>query len=155
MATTLPWAVITTAISVDIVSYISVKHFISSPLADLVVPIPIDLLDIQPEADFVTCNKLASPNSRLVFPFACLPLLTHHALEAASIVVEHILFSDDLRLRTRALGNWEGLKTQGEGSTWFVLYWDIWGCWSRWDFSWPTHRVPVSHPSPRIPEFGC
>ena len=77
----------------------------------------MDLLDIQPEADFVTCNKLASPNLQLMLPFVCLPLLRHDPLESASIVVEHILFSDDLRLRTRALGNWEGLKTQGEGST--------------------------------------
>ena len=105
MATTLLCAVVTTATSVDIVSFISVKHFISSPLADLVIPVPIDLLDIQPEADFVTCNKLASRNLRLVLPFVCLPLLRHHALEAVSIVVELILASDDLRLRTRDLSN--------------------------------------------------
>ena len=105
MATTLLWAVVTTAISVDIVSFISVGHFISSPLADLVIPVPMDLLDIQPEADFVTCNKLASANLQLMLPFVCLPLLTHHALEVASIVVEHIQASDDLRLQMRDLGN--------------------------------------------------
>ena len=107
MATALSRAVVTVsvAVSIDIVFFVPAKHFLLSPLADLVIPVPIDLLDIQPEADFVTCNKLASRNLRLVFPFVCLPLLRHHALEAASIVVEHILFLDDLRLRTRDLGN--------------------------------------------------
>ena len=90
MATELSRAVVTVsvAVSIDIVSFISVKNFILSPLADLVIPVPMDLLAIQPEADFVTCNKLASQNLRLVLPFVCLPLLTHHALEAASIVIE-------------------------------------------------------------------
>ena len=97
------------------------QTFFSSAFTDLIIPVPIDLLDIQPEADFVTCNKLASPNLRLVLPFACPPLLRHHALEAASIVVEHMPDLDDLRLRTRDLDNQEGLKTQGEGSTCFVL----------------------------------
>ena len=105
MATTLLCAVVTTAISVDIVSFISVTHFISSTLADLAIPVPIDLLAIQPEADFATCNKLASRKIRLVFPYVCLPLLRHDLLELASFVVEHILISDGLRLRTRDLGN--------------------------------------------------
>ena len=101
MANTLLWAVVTTAISVDIVSFTSVKHFISPPLADLAIPVPIDLLVIQPVADLVTYNKLASANLRLVLPFVHL----YSALEAASIVVEYILFLDDIRLRTRDLGN--------------------------------------------------
>ena len=107
MATALSRAVVTVsvAVSIDIVFFVPVKHFLLSPLANLVILVPIDLLDIQPEADFVTCNKLTSRKLRLVFPFVCLPLLTHHALEAASIVVEHILASDDLRLRTRDLDN--------------------------------------------------
>ena len=71
----------------------------------LVILVPIDLLDIQPEADFVTCNKLASANLQLMLPFVCIPLLRHHALEAAEIVVEHILDSGDIRLRTRDMGN--------------------------------------------------
>ena len=107
MATVLSRAVVTVsiAVSTDILSFVPVKHFLLSALADLVILVPIDLLDIQPEADFVTCNKLASPNLRLVLLFVCLPLLTHHALEAAPIVVEHIPDSDDLRLRMRYLGN--------------------------------------------------
>ena len=105
MATALLWAVVTSAMSIDIVSLVPSKHFISSPLANLVIPVPIDFLAIEEAADFVTCNKLASRNIRLVFPFVCLPLLTHDPLEAAEIVVEHILASDDLRLRTRDLGN--------------------------------------------------
>ena len=107
MATALSRAVVTVsvAVSIDIVFFVPAKHYLSSPLADLVILVPIDLLDIQPEADFVTCNKLASRNLRLVFPFVCLPLLRHNALEPASIVVEHILASDDLKLQTRALDN--------------------------------------------------
>ena len=107
MATALSRAVVTVsvAVSIDIVFFVPAKHYLLSPLANLVILVPIDLLDIQPEADFVTCNKLASRNLRLVFPFVCLPLLTHHTLEAASIIVEHILDSGDLRLRTRASGN--------------------------------------------------
>ena len=102
MATVLPWAVV---VSIDIDFFVPVKHFISSPLADLVIPVPIDLLAIQPEADFVTCNKLASANLQLMLPFVCLPSSRHHALEAAEIVIEHILASGDLRLRTRDLSN--------------------------------------------------
>ena len=153
MATTLLWAVVTTVISVDIVSFISVGHFLLSPLADLVISgTTTDFLAIQPAADFVTCNKLASGKLRLVLPFVCLPLLTHHALEAASIVVEHIQASDDPRLQSETWINrkvWKSKRREVRDS-----YWDIWVCWSRWDFSWPTHRVPGSHPSPKIPEFG-
>ena len=107
MATALSRAVVTVsvAVSIDIVFFVPAKHFLLSPLADLLIPVPIDLLAIQPEADFVTCNKLASRKIRLVFPYVCLPLLTHDPLEPASIVIEHILASDDLRLRTRASGN--------------------------------------------------
>ena len=107
MATALSRAVVTVsvAVSIDIVFFVPAKHFLLSLLANLVIPFPIDFLAIQPEADFVTCNKLTSRKIRLVLPFVCLPLLTHDPLEAASIVVEHILASDDLRLRTRDLGN--------------------------------------------------
>ena len=79
----------------------------------------MDLLDIQPEADFVTCNKLASRNLRLVLPFVCLPLLTHDPLESAEIVVQLILALDILRLQTGALSNKEALLMQGKG--WRVL----------------------------------
>ena len=107
MATALSRAVVTVsvAVSIDIVFFVPAKHFLLSLLADLVILVPIDLLDIQPEADFVTCNKLASRKIRLVLPFVCIPLLIRDPLEPASIVVEHILDSDDLRLRTRDLGN--------------------------------------------------
>ena len=107
MATALSRAVVTVsvAVSIDIVFFFPAKHSILSPLANLVILVPIDLLDIQPEADFVTCNKLASRKIRLVFPYVCLPLLRHDPLEPASIIVEHILASDDLRLRTRDLDN--------------------------------------------------
>ena len=107
MATALSLAVVTVsvAVSIDIVFFVPAKHFLLSPLANLVILVPIDLLDIQPEADLVTCNKFAGANLRLMLPFICLPLLRHHALEPASIVVEYILFSDDLRLRTRDLSN--------------------------------------------------
>ena len=107
MATALSRAVVTVsvAVSIDIVFFVPAKHFLLSPLANLVIPVPMDFLAIQPVAGFVICNKLASRNLRLMLPFVCLPLLRHHALEAASIVVEHILASDDLRLRTRDLDN--------------------------------------------------
>ena len=101
MATALSRAVVTVsvAVSIDIVFFVPAKHFLLSPLADLLIPVPIDLLAIQPEADLVTCNKLVSANLRSVFPFVCLPLLRHHALGAAEIVVEHIQASDDPRLQ--------------------------------------------------------
>ena len=107
MATALSRAVVTVsvAVSIDIVFFVPAKHFLLSALANLVILVPMDLLDIQPEADFVTCNKLASANLQLMLPFVCLPLLTHDPLEAAEIVVEHIQASDDLRLRTKDLDN--------------------------------------------------